>query len=105
MDEHSIDLIAKRGAAFIVFEDGSPVFGYVLEAEGRELWVTAAAGRSDSFDLTRALAGLAAAHGAGFDTIRGNTVRRGLVRKAEKYGYVAEGRDRDGSYILRKRIK
>lgn len=105
VDESIIDTIAQRGEAFIAFQGGRPLLGYVVEADGRELWVTSAAGNSESFDLTRALVVLAEAHGAAFDTIRFNTVRRGLVRKAARFGFVADGRDRDGSYIMRKRTK
>ena len=95
--------IAARGLAFLVLEHDLPVFGYVLEPQGRELVITAAAGRSRT-DLTRAVLVLAERQGQGFDAIRFHTVRPGLVRKARRLGYEGE-QGGDGTYIMRKAMR
>jgi hypothetical protein len=99
--------IAAAGYAIIVTEDGVPTFGMVMEPSGRELVVTAAGGRSRNFDLTRAGFAIAEVQGAGFDAIRFQTRRLGLVRKAVRLGYVVIDRqNKNGNvYIMRKAMQ
>jgi hypothetical protein len=96
--------IAAAGVPFIVTEDGTPAFGLVLEPCGPELVITAAGGRSQHFDLTRAGFALAELQGEGFRAIRFETRRRGLVRRAERLGYALIDK-RESVYIMRKAIQ
>lgn len=78
--------VLEHGTAFVACKGGVPFLGYTLEPNGREMVLTTAAGKSD-IDLIHALSILLAAHGKEFDSIRFHTIRRGLVRRAMKYGY------------------
>ena len=99
--------IVDAGWPFVVTEDRIPTFGIVLEPFGRDLAITAAGGRSRHFDLTRAGFAIAEIQGAGFDAIRFQTRRLGLVRKAARLGYVVIGRqNKNGNvYIMRKAMQ
>lgn len=92
--------VIEHGTAFIAYENGVPFMGYTLEPDGDELVMTTAAGKS-SFDLVRALAILTDVHGAGYRSIRFQTIRPGLVRKARKFGYRVVAHVAD-VYVMRK---
>jgi hypothetical protein len=99
--------IAAAGYAVVVLEDGAPTFGVVFEPCGDELVITAAGGRSEHFDLTRAGLAIADIQGRGYSAIRFETRRRGLVRKAARLGYaVIDRKNKNGNvYIMRKAIQ
>lgn len=90
--------VAAGGERFVFERDGKPVCGYVLNIQGREVYIQAA-GAIDAIDFTKI--GLAAieAQAANHDSVSFTTKRPGLVRKAHKLGYEIDG------YILRKKIK
>ncbi|MES2163355.1 MAG: hypothetical protein V4476_19550 [Pseudomonadota bacterium] len=98
-----VDLL--KGRCFVVLDDGDNAIGaYVLNGQGAEVWVQAAAGRPDvGFDLCDLLDDLIARHGAGFESIGFRTYRGGLVRKALRRGYEVVSRE-DG-HIMRKKLK
>lgn len=75
---------------------------YVLQVQGREVFVLAAAGAAE-FDLTAFALAVIEAQAAGFDTVAFQTKRRGLMKKAQARGYAKAGRVHDG-IIMRKRI-
>lgn len=91
-------------AAFVLCQGGVPIFGYTLARDGADIIITCAAGRS-SLDLTagglamieRQVQGRAA--GLTF-----HTVRRGLVRKAARAGYVQHLSCNPKVYIMRKKL-
>lgn len=92
--------VIAYGTGFIAYENGVPFLGYTLEPDGDELVMTTAAGTS-SFDLVRALVILTEVHGAKYRSIRFQTIRRGLVRKASKFGYRVVAHVAD-VYVMRK---
>jgi hypothetical protein len=79
----------ERGACYRVTKDGVNVAFYALEIEGREVWITAAAGRSDA-DLTAVMNEVVAVQARGFEAIVFKTWRPGLVKKAMALGYECE---------------
>lgn len=94
--------LVANGMAFVVCADGVPFMGYLLEAAGRELVMTAAAGAPRSgFDLVHALSVMTEVHAKDFDSIRFHTIRPGFVRRALKYGYQIVKKV-DGVFIMRK---
>ncbi len=99
--KYSLDSIMERGQCFVVEGEGGIVAAYVLQAQGPELWVMAAAGAESGACLTAEMAGQieARAKAHGFASVGFQTKRRGLVRKAEKLGYEVAG------YIMRKKTK
>lgn len=100
LDLHAI---AANGAAFVLLEEGAPVFGYTLEADGDDLLITAAAGQAEH-DLTVIGLRVIERQAARFDAVTFETIRPGLVRKARRLGY--EITRRTGKvYCMRKRIK
>ena len=99
--KYSVESMIQRGQCFVVGGDTGQVAAYVLQAQGPELWVMAAAGGEQGTCVTTALTALieAQARAHGFASVGFQTKRRGLVRKAEKLGYEVAG------YIMRKKIK
>ncbi len=92
-----------QGLCYLVYADNSQVIGaYVLQGQGTEVWIQAAAG-SASIDLCDLFDDLIAKHGAGFETVAFRTYRKGLVKRALQYGY-AIASDADG-YTMRKNLK
>jgi hypothetical protein len=93
-----LDRIQAEGQSFkIIDQDGKVIGGYVLEAAGSEVWVSAAAGKG--CDVTAIMAGLIECQAGQFDSIGFRTKRRGLVKKAQRHGYEIAG------YIMRKTLK
>lgn len=86
-------------AQFFRLAGSDSQFAYALMALGRELWIQAAGGAGPD-DLTALGFGAIErqASAGGFESVGFQTRRRGLVRKAEKLGYVVDG------WILRKKI-
>lgn len=86
-------------AQFFRLAGSDSQFAYALMALGRELWIQAAGGTGPD-DLTALGFGAIErqASAGGFGSVGFQTRRRGLVRKAEKLGYVVDG------WILRKKI-
>jgi hypothetical protein len=91
------EAIAQRGAAFILNDGSADVLGYTIEANGDEVFITAASGAA-KFDLIDAILEIVEAQAAGFKSVGFRTVRRGLVKKAQKNGYQIAG------YIMRKAL-
>lgn len=85
-ERFSLERIVQRGACFSLIEDGKQVGAFVLERSGRDLWITAAAGRSD-IDLTDVIAECVMALSEKFESIVFRTTRVGLVKKALTHGY------------------
>ena len=84
--------------AFVLQQNGNDVAGFLLRRKGKEIYVVAAAGRSN-IDLSIAINKIITdTKSDDIESISFTTKRRGLVKKAEKQGYKIEG------YILRKRI-
>lgn len=96
---YPIEPIMRNGQCWKVTENGVITGALVTIEDGRELWVTLAAGRSDA-DLTEIMAQHLERTAAGrFDSIGFQTERRGLVRKTQRHGFELAG------YIVRKRLK
>lgn len=98
-----LQAIAANGAAFVLLEDGAPVFGYTLEAVGDDLLITAAAGKS-THDLTEIGFRTIEKQAAQFQAVTFDTIRPGLVRKARRLGYHIQER-RGPVYHMRKNLK
>lgn len=82
----ALDEILKRGAAVKVEQNGSLVAAFVLETSGSDLWITAAAGKSD-IDLTDLIAKYVIGNCRNAKSIIFRTTRLGLVKKAFTHGY------------------
>ena len=87
--------ILKNCCHFIVYENGKPCFGYSLEFGKTEVFITQAAGKAD-FDIVQHGLQIIEAQAKCFKSVAFQTIRRGLVKKAKKYGYTQDGK------ILRK---
>lgn len=95
--------MAAVGRCFVVSHDGRDVAAYVLQRQGSECYVLAAAGAAE-FDVTAFLAAVLEGHAVGLSSIAFQTRRPGLMRKARKYGYSVAGRVANG-VIMRKELK
>lgn len=95
----TVDHVAALGRCFVIEQDGRTVAGYVLQRQGDECFVLAAAGAA-SFDLTALLARLVDAHAAGLTSIGFQTRRPGLVRRAQRLGYRIVGDVPNGSGVI-----
>jgi hypothetical protein len=82
--------VASRSRAFMVYQGERLVFAYTLQLQGRELFITSAAG-SAGFDLVQAGLEIIELQAAGLDSVAFLTIRRGLVRKAQRHGYTQTG--------------
>lgn len=103
--EETLEGLTAIGRCFVIEADGRPVAGYVLQRQGDECFVLAAAGSVD-FDLTDFGLRLIEAHAAGLSSVAFQTRRPGLVRKAARLGYAVAGRVPDGhGVIMRKKLK
>jgi hypothetical protein len=94
--------MAAVGRCFVLSEDGRDIGAYVLQRQGDECYILAAAGQAE-FDMTAALATILEGHARGLKSIAFQTRRPGLVRKARKYGYRIAGRVENG-VIMRKEL-
>ena len=101
-DETAADM-ASVGRCFVVSQDGRDVASYVLQRQGDECYVLAAAGSAE-FDITAFMAAMLEGHAAGLSSIAFQTRRAGLIRKARKYGYTIAGRVANG-VVMRKELK
>lgn len=90
--------VAKAGPRYVCEQDGVPVFGFVLEIQGKEVFVMAA-GSVGKLDFTKIGLSAIEALAANYDSVSFTTKRPGLVKKAQKLGYEIDG------YFLRKKIK
>lgn len=100
------DILAELApdAAFVLCQGGTPIFGYTLARDGADAVITCAAGRS-SLDLTAGGLALIEAQVRGrVEGLSFHTVRRGLVRKAARAGYVAQVSSAPHVYIMRKKL-
>ncbi|MFZ6686409.1 hypothetical protein ACO0K0_01530 [Undibacterium sp. SXout11W] len=93
--ENEKESILKNCLHFVVYEDEKPLFGYSLEVGRTEIFITQAAGKAD-FDIVDHGLQIIESQARGFKSVAFQTIRRGLVRKAKKYGYLQDGK------ILRK---
>lgn len=97
--KYEIGVLAARGQCVKVMDAGGAIVAaYIIQAQGPELWVLAAAGRAE-FDLCPVLAGLLQQQGREFDAIVFGTERPGLVKKAKREGFEV------ARYIMRKTLK
>lgn len=97
--KHCIEALMRQGQCWKISEQGVVTGALVTRADGRELWILAAAGRSDA-DLTEIMVRHLEQTAAGrFDSIGFQTKRRGLVRKTQKHGFEVAG------YIMRKKLQ
>lgn len=93
------DQLIRNGQPYLVMREGQAVAGIVVQQDGTELFITAAAG-SDSTNLTAALLALVEKVAAGkYRTVAFQTIRPGLLKKAMDEGYEI------GGYIMRKAIQ
>ncbi|MEX3955890.1 hypothetical protein [Trinickia sp. EG282A] len=88
---------------FVISQDGRDAAAYVLQRQGDECYVLAAAGAVD-FDLTAFGLALIEAHARGLRSVAFQTKRPGLIKKARRLGYAIAGRVADG-VILRKELQ
>lgn len=82
--------IASRSRAFMVYQGERVVFAYTVQLQGRELFITSAAGAA-GFDIVQAGLEIVELQAAGLDSVAFLTIRRGLIRKAQRYGYAQTG--------------
>ncbi|PMS38457.1 hypothetical protein C0Z20_00800 [Trinickia symbiotica] len=103
--KESVDtMTACPGArCFVIRQDGRDVAAYVLQRQGDECYVLAAAGAVD-FDLTVFGLALIEAHATGLKSVAFQTKRAGLIKKARRLGYAIAGRVANG-VILRKELQ
>jgi hypothetical protein len=94
----AVQRVARNGSGYVIEQAGVPVMGYTVEVDGGELFITSASGRA-AFDLVKLGLGVIEKQAAGFDSVGFKTMRRGLVKKAQKQGY------RIVAYIMRKDLK
>ena len=87
--------ILKNHMHFIVYQDKKALFGYSLDIGKTEIFITQAAGKAD-FDIVEIGLKIIEKQAASFKSVAFQTIRRGLVKKAEKFGYKQDGK------ILRK---
>lgn len=94
------EAIAARGQAFLLPTDTGPLV-FVTHGAAGVLYIDAAAAPQGGQGMTAQGLQLAeeVARGGGFGEVAFQTVRRGLVRQAEKHGYVVAG------YIMKKAIQ
>lgn len=88
--EAAASRVASQGRAFMVYQGEQLVFAYTVQLQGRELFITSAAG-SAAFDLVQAGLEIIELQAAGLDSVAFLTIRRGLIRKAQRYGYTQTG--------------
>jgi hypothetical protein len=93
-----VEKVVENGFGFIVEQDGKPLFGYTMEVQGTNLFITSASGRA-SFDIVDVGLKIVEAQADGLESVGFVTKRRGLVKKAQKNGYEIV------SYELRKKLK
>ncbi|WP_321797123.1 hypothetical protein [Burkholderia sp. BCC1988] len=101
-DRETVAGLAAVGRCFVIEQDGRPVAAYVLQRQGDECFVLAAAGAVD-FDLTAFGLALIEAHARGLASVAFQTRRPGLIRKASRHGYRIAGRCEAG-VIMRKSL-
>jgi len=98
-----VDLVESGIAVRLVDGAGVQVGACVLQAEGRELWVTAAIGQA-RFPLCPALDQFATGMaGKRFDAVCFRTERPGLVKRMARIGYEITGHEGRATF-MRKRI-
>lgn len=103
-ESDNLNAIAEAGQSFSIMDGQGRVVGaYVLEADGSDLWITAAIGKA-RIDLTACINALVCAQAVRYERVCFRTKRRGLVRKACRHGFEVES-DEGGRYIMRKKIK
>ncbi|MEO8839440.1 MAG: hypothetical protein ABI351_12090 [Herbaspirillum sp.] len=83
-------------------DDGEVVAAYLLKAEGKTLWVRAAAGRS-VMDLCDVLDAAITHQAQNFERIGFQTRRAGLIKKASDRGYQVTG-IKDGFTAMEKSL-
>lgn len=89
------------GNCFQVLDGEKQVGAYVLQVNGNEVWIQAAAGKSKY--LSFIFDDLIDKHAAGFKSVAFRTYRAGLVKNAIKCGYeIAEQKD---GFTMRKFLK
>jgi hypothetical protein len=101
--DETAESMARVGRCFVVSHDGRDVASYVLQRQGSECFVLAAAGSAE-FDITAFMAAVLEGHAHGLSSIAFQTRRPGLIRKARKYGYRIDGRVANG-VVMRKELK
>lgn len=92
-----------QSGGFLLTQNGQAFAGFSVKDCGPELWITAAGG-SSRHDLTQVLFAVIEACAAGFRSIGFQTVRPGLIRKAQRHGYRVAGRNGEIT-IMRKAIQ
>ena len=97
------DAMASCGRCFVISQDERDVAAYVLQRQGDECYVLAAAGSVD-FDLTAFGLALIEAHARGMSSVAFQTRRPGLIRKASRLGYRIAGRAGNG-VVMRKELR
>ncbi|EDT41989.1 hypothetical protein BamMEX5DRAFT_2257 [Burkholderia ambifaria MEX-5] len=102
-DRETVASMTAVGRCFVISQDDRDVAAYVLQRQGRECFVLAAAGAVD-FDLTAFGLALIEAHARGLDSVAFQTRRAGLIRKASRLGYRIAGRVANG-VVMRKELK
>lgn len=92
------DLIEEGQCVKVMDAGGKIIAGYIVQAQGPELWVLLAGGRA-SVNLCAVLARLLEQQGREFDSIAFGTERAGLVKKARREGFEV------ARTIMRKKLK
>lgn len=95
------DLLQGCRCYHVEDEKGQVVAAYALRGYDREIWVQAAAGRTDA-DLCDVLNELIPRHGAGFASMAFRTYRRGLRKKAIERGFWTA--DNSDGFTMRKNL-
>ena len=80
----------KNGQHFVLKLNDETVFGYSLVVVDDDVWIMQAAGKA-KFDLTDIGLKIIELQSVGYRSVNFRTVRRGLWRKAKKYGYEQQG--------------
>lgn len=102
--EFGAEELAADCARYVFVRDGVPVCGWLLAIQGDEIFIPAA-GAVDALDFTKlGLAAIEAMAKRHFKAVSFETKRRGLIRKAQKLGYVIDGAAADG-VLMKKRLQ
>lgn len=86
------------GCRFFTFEhQGKTILATALRVTGTELWIAGAGGQA-AIDLTDLALPVIEAQAGQLQSVAFQTRRRGLVKKAQRHGYIIDG------YIMRKTL-
>jgi hypothetical protein len=97
-----LDKLIDGAVCFGVWEEGRLAGAYLLAEEGSTVWIRAAIGSARA-DLTRSILAAVEYQCRQFDRIGFQTIRAGLVRKAQQLGYTVKGM-RDGFTVMEKKL-